>query len=184
MIHPSADVQSKNIGPSTRVWQNCVILADAVIGDECNINFNVFIENDVQVGDRVTIKSGVQLWDGIRIQNDVFIGPNATFTNDLYPRSKQFPDHFPKTIIKRGATIGANATILPNITIGEYALIGAGSVITKNVAAYSLVFGNPAVHKAWIDQKGNKLQEVDSETWKSIDGTLFKKDKNGLTRIA
>ncbi|MGZ8256385.1 MAG: acyltransferase [Gallionella sp.] len=143
-IHPLADVQSKNIGVGTRIWQFCVVFAEAKIGENCNICANVLIENDVVVGNNVTIKSGVQLWDGVRIEDNVFIGPNATFTNDLMPRSKVYPDQFLKTVIKAGASIGANATILPGVTIGENAMVGAGSVVTKDVPASMVVMGNPA----------------------------------------
>lgn len=143
-IHPSSDVQTSSIGQGTRVWQYVVILPQAQIGAECNICSHCLIENDVVVGDRVTVKSGVQLWDGLRIADDVFIGPNVTFSNDRFPRSKQYPESFPQTMVKRGASIGANATILPGITIGEHAMIGAGSVVTKDVPDHALVLGNPA----------------------------------------
>lgn len=143
-IHPTAEVQTNNIGDETRVWQHCVILKEAVIGSQCNINYNVFIENNVRIGDRVTIKPGVQLWDGIEIEDDVFIGPNATFTNDLFPRSGNRNFELQKTYIKKGASIGANATILAGITIGEHAMVGAGSVVTNDVEANTIVIGNPA----------------------------------------
>ncbi|MDP1872154.1 MAG: acyltransferase [Gallionella sp.] len=143
-IHPLADVQSKQIGEGTRIWQFCVVFAEAKIGKNCNICANVLIENDVVIGNNVTIKSGVQLWDGVRIEDNVFIGPNATFTNDLMPRSKVYPDQFLQTVIKAGASIGANATILPGLTIGENAMIGAGSVVTKDVHDGAVVVGNPA----------------------------------------
>ena len=143
-IHPLADVQSENIGENTSVWQFCVILKEAVIGKNCNINCQVFIENDVKIGDNVTIKPGVQIWDGVTLEDNVFIGPNVTFTNDRYPRSKQYPEEFQQTLIKKGASIGANATILGGITIGENALIGAGSVVTKDIPANELWVGNPA----------------------------------------
>ena len=149
MIHHLADVQSKNIGKGTNIWQFCVILENASIGKNCNINCNVFIENDVKIGDNVTIKPGVQIWDGITIEDDVFIGPNVTFTNDLFPRSKKYPEKFEKTLIKKGASIGANATLLAGITIGENALIGAGSVVTKDIPANEIWMGNPAkFHKS------------------------------------
>jgi len=144
MIHPLSDVQTKEIGKGTMVWQFCVILKGAKIGNNCNINCQVFIENDVVIGSNVTIKPGVQLWDGITIEDNVFIGPNATFTNDLKPRSKQYPESFLRTVVKAGASIGANATILPGITIGENAMIGAGSVVLKDVPANTLWVGNPA----------------------------------------
>ena len=143
-IHPSADVQSLNIGSGTAVWQFCVILPGAWIGSDCNINCHVFIENDVVIGNNVTIKPGVQIWDGITIEDNVFIGPNATFTNDIKPRSKQYPEKFLRTVVKTGASIGANATILPGITIGEHAMIGAGAVVTKDVPANTTWVGNPA----------------------------------------
>jgi UDP-2-acetamido-3-amino-2,3-dideoxy-glucuronate N-acetyltransferase len=143
-IHPLADVKSQNIGKDTFVWQFSVILEGAKIGRNCNINCQVFIENDVIIGDNVTIKPGVQIWDGITIEDDVFIGPNTTFTNDLKPRSKKYPEKFLRTIIKVGASIGANATILPGIIIGENSMIGAGSVVLKNVPANTLWVGNPA----------------------------------------
>jgi len=155
MIHPTADVQTNNIGKETTVWQFAVILGGAVIGNNCNINCHTFIENDVRLGDRVTIKSGVFLWDGIEIEDDVFIGPNATFVNDKYPKSKVYPESFQKTKICKGASVGANATILGGILIGEGAMIGAGSVVTKDVPAFSLVYGNPAKIMGKIN--GNKL---------------------------
>lgn len=143
-IHPLSDVQSQAIGEGSRIWQFSVVLAGARIGANCNICAQVFIENDVVVGDNVTIKNGVQLWDGLRIGDNVFIGPNATFTNDLFPRSKEYPAEFLQTIVKTGASIGANATILPGVTIGEYAMVGAGTVVTKDVPAGVVVIGNPA----------------------------------------
>ncbi|HEY5653249.1 MAG TPA: DapH/DapD/GlmU-related protein, partial [Pontiella sp.] len=124
-IHHLADVQSETIGHGTSIWQFCVVLPDARIGSDCNICSHCFVENDVLIGDRVTIKCGVQLWDGISIEDDVFIGPNVSFTNDKYPRSKQRPDTFIRTVIKKGASIGANATILPGITVGENSMIAA-----------------------------------------------------------
>ena len=143
-IHALAEVHSVNIGPGSRVWQFVVILQGAQIGADCNICSHVLIESDVVVGDRVTVKSGVQLWDGLRIEDDVFIGPNATFTNDPFPRSKQYPERFAMTTIKRNASIGGGAVILPGVTIGEGAMIGAGAVVTKSVPAGAVVVGNPA----------------------------------------
>jgi UDP-2-acetamido-3-amino-2,3-dideoxy-glucuronate N-acetyltransferase len=143
-IHPLADVQSQDIGSGTHIWQFCVVFAGAKIGANCNICAQVLIENDVVIGDNVTIKSGVQLWDGVRIEDDVFIGPNATFTNDVFPRSKIYPKRFRETTVKAGASIGANATILPGVTIGEKAMVGAGSVVTKDIPAGAVVVGNPA----------------------------------------
>ena len=141
MIHALSDVQSKNIGATTNVWQFVVILKDAVIGEHCNICANVFIENDVVIGNNVTVKCGVQLWDGLRIEDDVFIGPNATFCNDKFPHSGNHGFNKLNTIIKKGASIGANATILPGIVIGENAMIGAGAIVTKDVPDNSIIIG-------------------------------------------
>ena len=143
-IHPSSDVQSKQIGEGTRVWQYVVILPGAVIGRDGNICSHCFIENQVVVGDRVTVKCGVQLWDGVTLEDDVFVGPNATFTNDREPRSRNASATLLPTLVKKGASIGANATILPGLTIGEGAMVGAGAVVTKDVPPRSLVVGNPA----------------------------------------
>jgi len=143
-IHPLADIQSNDIGVGTRIWQFCVVFAGAKIGANCNICAQVLIENDVVIGDNVTVKSGVQLWDGVRIEDNVFIGPNVTFTNDLFPRSKVYPEQFLQTIVKAGASIGANATILAGLTIGENAMVGAGAVVTRSVPPNAIVVGNPA----------------------------------------
>jgi acetyltransferase-like isoleucine patch superfamily enzyme len=143
-IHPSADVAQCVIGEGTLIWQNVVILAGARIGRDCNICAHVLIEGDVVVGDRVTVKSGVQLWDGLRVADDVFIGPNATFTNDPFPRSRVALDVYPETVIERGASIGAGAVILPGLTIGTGAMVGAGAVVTRDVQPNMLVIGNPA----------------------------------------
>lgn len=145
-IHPLADVLSADIGAGTRIWQFCVVLSGARIGRDCNVNAQCLIENDVVVGDRVTVKPGVQLWDGLRVEDDVFIGPNATFTNDKYPRSRQ-PLVFKPTRLRRGASIGANATVLCGVEIGAGAMVGAGSVVTKDVPAGELWCGNPARHR-------------------------------------
>lgn len=153
-IHPLSDVQSNNIGTDTKIWQFCVVLPGAVIGKNCNICAHVLLENDVVIGDNVTIKSGVQVWDGVRIEDNVFIGPNVTFTNDLIPRSKVYPKSFLKTIINKGASIGANSTIIAGHTIGEYSLIGAGSVVTKDIPPYTIWYGNPAQQKGYITREG------------------------------
>lgn len=142
--HTLSDVQSSCIGEGTRIWQFVVILPGARIGENCNICAHVFVENDVIVGDRVTVKCGVQLWDGVRLEDDVFVGPNVTFTNDLFPKSGRRPVSFSTTTVCKGASIGANSTILPGITIGEGAMVGAGSVVTRDVPPGITVVGNPA----------------------------------------
>ena len=151
-IHPLAEVAASEIGAGTRIWQFCVILGQARIGEDCNICSHVFIENDVFIGDSVTVKCGVQLWDGLRIGNNVFIGPNATFTNDRFPRSKKYMNRFLETRIEDNASIGAGAVILPGLVIGEGAMVGAGAVVTKNVQPKSLVRGNPAKHVRYVEE--------------------------------
>lgn len=150
-IHPQAIVEEgASIGENTRVWAFAHILPGARIGKDCNICDGVFIENDVVIGDRVTIKCGVQIWDGIEIEDDVFIGPNATFTNDPAPRSKKYLAQYPRTRIRQGASIGANATILPGLTIGRGAMVGAGAVVTHNVPPNAIVVGNPARIQGYV----------------------------------
>ena len=143
-IHPLADVQSDAIGPDTRIWQFVVVLPGARIGARCNICAHVFIENDVIVGDDVVVKSGVQLWDGLRVEDGAFIGPNATFTNDPFPRSRRPPEAFARTVIGPGASIGAGAVILPGRSVGAGAMVGAGAVVVRDVPAGAVVAGNPA----------------------------------------
>jgi acetyltransferase-like isoleucine patch superfamily enzyme len=155
--HKLSDVQTKRIGKGTKIWQFVVILEQAILGNNCNINAHVFIENDVWVGNNVTVKSGVQLWDGLRLEDNVFIGPNVTFTNDMLPRSKNTNYNLIKTTIRKGASIGANATILAGNDIGEYAMIGAGSTLTKSVGKHELWFGSPAKHRGYITKEGEIL---------------------------
>jgi acetyltransferase-like isoleucine patch superfamily enzyme len=150
-IHPLSDVQSSTIGSGTRLWQFVVVLPVAQIGQDCNICSHCLIENDVVIGDRVTVKSGVQLWDGLRVGNDVFIGPNASFTNDRFPRSQQKPEKFLATTIQDGASIGAGAVILPGVTIGSKAMVAAGAVVTRSVPPNAVVVGNPAKIVGYVD---------------------------------
>lgn len=144
MIHALSDVQTKTVGSNTDIWQFCVVLPGANIGDNCNICANCFIENDVVVGNNVTVKCGVQLWDGVVLEDDVFVGPNVTFCNDIFPRSKNHKFEMMRTVVKKGASVGANSTILCGVTIGENSMIGAGSVVTKDVGENEVWLGNPA----------------------------------------
>ena len=150
-VHQNALCESENIGAGSRVWAFSHILPGARLGKDCNICDHVFIENDVVIGERVTIKCGVQLWDGLEIRDDVFIGPNATFTNDRFPRSKQYPEKFMRTVVGARASIGASATILPGLTIGENAMVGAGAVVTRSVPPHAIVVGNPAKIVGYVD---------------------------------
>jgi len=142
--HPQALVESASIGKGTRVWAFAHVLPGAVIGEDCNICDHTFLENDVRLGDRVTIKCGVQVWDGVTLEDDVFVGPNVAFTNDPFPRSKQRPAEYARTIVRKGASLGANSTILPGLTIGAHAMVGAGAVVTRTVPPHAIVVGNPA----------------------------------------
>ena len=156
MIHRLAECMNKSVPDSTNVWQFCVVFPESKIGENCNICAGVLIENDVRIGNNVTIKSGVQLWDGVTVEDDVFIGPNVTFTNDLFPRSKRWPEKYARTLIKKGASIGANSTILAGHTIGENAMVGAGSVVTKDIPANTVWCGNPARFMRYVDQCADK----------------------------
>jgi UDP-2-acetamido-3-amino-2,3-dideoxy-glucuronate N-acetyltransferase len=157
MIHSTAQTDGATIGAGTRVWQYCVILPGAKVGEDCNICAHVFIESDVVIGSRVTIKCGVQLWNGLRVDDDVFIGPNVTFTNDARPRSGRNRGRYLPTTVHNGASVGANATILPGITIGHFAFIAAGAVITRTVPPYALVVGNPGKLYSWVCRCGTDL---------------------------
>jgi acetyltransferase-like isoleucine patch superfamily enzyme len=180
-IHPTAEVYSTQVGEGTTIWQYAVVLEGAVIGRQCNINCHTFIESDVRLGDRVTVKSGVYLWNGLRIEDDVFIGPNATFVNDPWPRSQQHPERVQHTTLGSGCSIGANATILGGVEIGRLAMVGAGSVVTKSVAAYSVVAGNPARVVGWVNEDGERLSAVGTDwvdrhgrRYSVVDGNLRK----------
>jgi len=167
-VHEKAICESEDIGADTKIWAFSHILKGAILGKNCNICDGVFIENDVVLGDNVTVKCGVQLWDGCHVKDDVFIGPNVTFTNDKFPRSKQYPNEFLSTLIEKGASIGANATILPGIEIGEEAMIGAGAVVTKPVPPKAIVVGNPARIVGYVGasklDKGSILSDEEFES--------------------
>lgn len=181
MIHPLAQVSSENIGPGTYVWQFSVILKGAQIGKDCNINCHTLIESNVVIGDRVTIKPGVYVWDGMTIEDDVMVGPNATFTNDKWPKSKNKSYKQLETIIRKGASIGANATILCGIEIGEYCLIGAGAIVTQSIPSRALVIGSPGRIVGWMNEDGTKMEKIEDcfidnkkNIWRVIDNRLIK----------
>jgi acetyltransferase-like isoleucine patch superfamily enzyme len=162
-VHPKAIVESENIGSKTRIWAFAHVLKNVSIGEDCNLCDYVFVESGVTIGDRVTIKNGISVWEGLTIEDDVFLGPNCVFTNDMFPRSKAHHAEYEKTLIKKGASVGANATILCGITLGKYCLIGAGAVVTKDVPDFACVVGNPASLLYWISKTGERL-DFDSGT--------------------
>lgn len=181
MIHPSAIVElGARLGTGTRVWAFVHILPGAVIGDDCNICDHVFIENDVVLGHRVTVKCGIYLWDGVRVEDDVHLGPNVVFTNDRFPRSRR-PFTLESTIVRTGASVGANATLLPGITIGRSAMVGAGSVVTRSVPDFALVIGNPARVSGYVCVCGARLQPTEQDAACVACGTQFRWDGRVLT---
>ena len=159
-VHPNALVDGGAIlGTGTRVWAFAHILGGAVIGNDCNICDHTFVEGGVKVGDRVTVKCGVFLWTGLVVEDDVFIGPSATFTNDIRPRSRRYLTSYPRTLLRKGCTVGANAVVLPGVTIGQWAMVGAGAVVTRDVADFSLVLGVPARFNHWVCECGERLPD-------------------------
>ncbi len=173
-IHDKALVEpGAVIGAGTRVWAFVHILPGARIGADCNICDQVFIENDVVIGDRVTIKCGVQVWDGVTIENDCFLGPNATLTNDKAPRSKVYPEEFRRTLLKLGASVGANATLLSGITIGRWAMIGAGAVVTRDVPDFALIMGNPGRVRGFVCRCSRKLDFHNGATARCVCGAEY-----------
>ena len=158
--HPQALVETQDIGRGTRVWAFAHVLPGAQIGEDCNICDHTFIEGGARIGNRVTLKCGVHVWTGINIEDDVFVGPNATFTNDRTPRSRQWPSEFPVTRVRRGASIGASATLLPGVTIGEHAMVGAGAVVTRDVPPYASVVGNPARILGYVTRDGSAIESI------------------------
>lgn len=181
MIHPLAQVLTNNIGENTNIWQFSIVLDGAVIGSNCNINCHTFIENQVTIGDNVTLKSGVQVWNGVNLEDNVFIGPNVTFTNDLMPRSKVYREVYLKTKVDIGASIGANATIIAGNKIGKYSLIGAGSVVTKDIPPFTVWYGNPAKHMGYVTKDGQKvglnLKDKEGNDYTYLNEELNKKIK-------
>jgi acetyltransferase-like isoleucine patch superfamily enzyme len=180
-IHPAAIVETEAIGKDTRIWAFVHVLKGAVIGNGCNICGHCYIEYGVTIGNNVTVKSGIYIWEGVTIEDDVFLGPNVVFTNDIRPRSKQYITSL-KTTIQKGASIGANSTLLAGITLGQYCMTGIGSVVTRNVPAHALVYGNPARIQGWVDEEGQKLLQYSDTEWRSEKGIIYAQTTNGLKR--
>lgn len=162
-VHPNALCETAEVGEGTRIWAFAHVLPGAKVGRDCNVCDGVFIEGGASVGDRVTVKCGVQLWAGVRLHDDVFVGPNATFTNDLFPRSRQHPAQYLETVVEAGASIGANATILPGIRIGSGAMVGAGSVVTRSVPPNAIAVGNPARIVGYVGDESSELDAADRQ---------------------
>lgn len=181
MIHPTALVETDEVGAETRIWAFVHVLKGAVIGTNCNICDHCYIEYGVTIGNNVTVKSGIYIWEGVTIDDDVFLGPNVVFTNDVRPRSKQYIESV-KTHIQQGASVGANTTLLAGVTLGKYCMTGIGSVVTRDVPAHALVYGNPAKIKGWVDETGQKLKQVSDTQWISETGILYIQTPEGLTR--
>jgi len=179
--HPNALVeQNVTVGLGTRIWAFAHVLSGAVIGKDCNICDQTFIEGGVRMGDRVTVKCGVALWDGLVIQDAVFIGPGAVFTNDSRPRSRRYPPSFPATLLKEGCSIGAHSTILPGLTIGAWSMVGAGAVVTHDVPDYGLVYGCPARLQGWVCRCGETLMEQSESYLTCSCGLTYCKHQGGL----
>ena len=183
LIHPRAEIdEGAVIGNRTRVWAFAHILSGAVIGEDCNLCDHTFVEGGVRIGNRVTIKCGVSLWDGVFIEDDVFIGPDAVFTNDARPRSRKYPEEYPQTLLKQGCSIGANSTVLPGLTIGRWAMVGAAAVVTHDVPDYALVFGNPARLRGWVCRCGESLLEGAGERLVCQCGLAYQRAGNETLR--
>jgi len=181
-LHPRSLVdEGACIGGGTRVWAFCHVAAGAVVGRDCNLCDHTFIEGAVRIGDRVTVKSGVYLWDGVQIEDDVFIGPAAVFVNDPRPRSRQRPQRYPVTRLQQGCSIGANATLLAGLTVGRWALVGAGSVVTRDVPAFALVAGNPARFRNWVCRCGLSLRQTEGESYACECGRKYRYQNDELT---
>ena len=181
-VHPSAIVDTSQIGENTRIWAFVHILAGAKIGRECNICDHVFVENDVVMGDFVTVKSGVCIWNGVTIEDHVFVGPNVSFTNDVYPRSKSHLQQHPQTRIKKGASIGAGSVVIAGVKIGCFAMVGAGTVVTRDVGDYELVMGNPSRPGGYICECARKLEETPNNKFNCSCGLAYEMTPKGVRR--
>lgn len=172
MIHPSAIIRTPHIGPNTDIWQFVAIQEGSRIGDHCNINAFVGIDKDVEVGDHVTLKSGTFIGSGVRIHDHVFVGPYVCFVNDRHPRSRRPMTTTPHIVLEKGCTIGAQVVIMEGLRVGRYAMVGAGSVVTKDVPAFAMVTGRPARRVGWVDEGGFPLVKEDDE-WVAENGERF-----------
>jgi UDP-2-acetamido-3-amino-2,3-dideoxy-glucuronate N-acetyltransferase len=182
--HPTAIVESEQIGAGTRIWAYAHVMRGAIIGENCNLGDHSFVESGAVLGNNVTVKNGVAIWDQVQVGDGVFLGPNAALTNDLWPRSRKPDWQIVPTIIEAGVTIGANATIVCGITIGTYAMIGAGAVVTRDVPAYALCYGNPAKVRGWVCQCGNKLLLKQNSAQCTQCGQHYLKQSNGIALSA
>lgn len=183
-VHKTAICESESVGKGTRIWAFSHIMKDTVIGEDCNFGNGSFVESGVKIGSRVTVKNGVSIWNGVEIGDDVFLGPNCVLTNDLFPRSKVYHPENIKTLIKRGASIGANATVVCGITLGEYCMIGAGSVVTKDVPDFALVIGVPAKFYSFVGKDGNKLKFGKDNLTKDSFGNIYKLENNKVQLLS
>jgi UDP-2-acetamido-3-amino-2,3-dideoxy-glucuronate N-acetyltransferase len=177
-VHPRALCESEEVGPGTRIWAFAHVMKGAVVGRDCNIGDHAFIEAGARIGDRVTVKNQAMVWDGVELGDDVFIGPGVSFTNDLFPRSPRTPlpavaaryrdrvGWLARTLVEKGASIGARCVVLPNITIGAYAMVGAGAVVARDVPSHALMVGAPAQRASWVCRCGGRLRQVRSGAWR------------------
>lgn len=184
-VHPNALVETSDIGKDTRIWAFSHVLKNVSIGEDCNICDGCFVESGVTIGNRVTIKNCISIWDGVTIEDDVFLGPNCVFTNDMFPRSKAHHSAYIKTLVKKGASIGANATIICGTELGRYSFIGAGAVVTKSVPDFALVAGNPAKFKYWISKTGERLNFNEEAIASDSEGNKYKlnEEKDKVTEL-
>jgi acetyltransferase-like isoleucine patch superfamily enzyme len=181
-VHPSSLVETEDIGEGTTIWAFVHLLPGVRVGKKCNVCDHCFAEGGVTLGDNITLKCGIYLWQGTVLEDDVFVGPNVVFTNDTHPRSKNKDYNLQPVVVLKGASLGANSTILAGTTIGRYALIGIGSVVTRDVPNHALVYGNPARQHGWVDEQGNKLAANGQGRWISVNGSIFIENEHGLER--
>lgn len=180
-VHPSSLVETADVGRGTTVWAFVHLLSGVRVGRNCNICDHCFAEAGVVLGDNVTLKCGIYLWHGTTLEDDVFVGPNVVFTNDVHPRSKNKDFRIKPVVVRKGASLGANSTILAGTTVGPYALIGIGAVVTRDVPAHALMYGNPARQHGWVDEAGEKLLAAGPGHWRSADGQrIYRETSDGL----